>query len=806
MRLNKLIAVVNSNLPRSDPRGWRYNDPDILDLAMLFYDTMGRQGYELLRLSFGGRALPTPVTLKAHPQFLLPPITDAGFQLDRLRRLPDLYKALGYNLPLFGISDDATALRKSLFYRRSDNLIIGWSGAAVPCPDSLFELERMAAERKLASQVSPLMLNPIDPSYPSVVVAVFFDPPGAVSTATIVSRTDAALDVLYQLGIIVIAHGADGASQNVAMHERRLGFSVLPRSTRHLVPDTKIVVRFPALLSMELQQHALAARRLVLHIGDEDVPADVPIGLCFQDFVHVLAKLRMRLLKAKDGLKLGDGVAHVAVLQHFVRSPAHRINLELSTLLRAEDLDPSDPMDYPAAERMCSAALIDFLAEVAANADVQRPVTGDVHQTLLYVKLMSLVRKAYVEPGVNCLDRLRAAFTALFISDIWSEFATQYNTPAAQLITRNVRFCLRANAISLLGLYVFICSHRALRRHVPASPHVFGSQANEHLFRVLRALLADVNFGAAEMLRRLNAVARTDVLVSRNRADATALPLDVPRHHRHPRADSLHRPAEYMDDSLTVAAMETAMVESKQAAICLWYAHAGRFLPLSVAVPLGHPLPPEGSAERPVVRVTMTGEANFVRELPLDLVAALDRHTPATAPVAAGAQSNAASAVASAAGAAADTAELDVEAELDEGERLYAAEIALQKEAAHHEARSIEEWRARIEDAADEEEGAQEQLDWQASVAAARQAAADVADGALAFDLTYDAKKHVHVDIGQKDAPAKLKTLLGTQVSKARAVNIVGGHTQQTSERLRRVRDTNKAAKKQKKSAKDGDD
>jgi len=125
--------VRNANLRLPNPRNWRYNDPHLLDLAMVFLDSMGRRGYEFLRLTLGAGALPTPVTLRSHFRFRIPPITNLGFELPRLQQIPALYRSLGYNNAVFSISEDATSIRPTLSVRLADNILFGFAGRAPLC-------------------------------------------------------------------------------------------------------------------------------------------------------------------------------------------------------------------------------------------------------------------------------------------------------------------------------------------------------------------------------------------------------------------------------------------------------------------------------------------------------------------------------------------------------------------------------------------------------------------------------------------------------------------------------------------------
>ncbi len=765
--MHRAIALRNSNLRFSNPRSWRYDDAHLVDLAIVYYDTMGRRGYDTLRRTLLPGVLPTYETLRHHPRFQLLPITNVGYEIDRLRQIPDYYRRLGYTLPFFAISEDATVVRPGLVLRAADNLIFGFIGAAPVCPSTYEDLLRLVQERQLADQISVVLLNPLVSLFPSFVLAVFAQHAGVDADVT-ARRIAAGIDLLAQLGIVAFSHGADGAAANVSYQKRRLGL-IRERTYEHqLVPSHSQPLRVPSLRGPDEEVTVRTMQAdLTAFTGMPELftSALVPV-LSFQDFAHLLTKMRTRLLRKAFGLRLGDGLAHVSVLESLCGTDGQRLELEARTGLRTDDLNPADKQDFPAAERICSERVISLLdAKLLANEPCGD--SGSLAPTILYLRLMSLVRRAYMQPGVRVLERLLAAFTAYYLLEIWLVDADDLHLDKKLFITTNTRFCIRTNALSLLTYYEWVASGEVpqLRISMPTSPHVFGSLQNEELFRELRALSHDVNFNLLEALQRLQAAQRVRLLVQLNQADSAAEPpLDLPRHHRHPRADSLGRAPEYMEPEVSSTTIHNSLLAAQKDAIQLWVKYAA-CLPVTVARRMNLPTWPAGAA-RPVLRLRLGSEELARHDLnPLDLIPARasaklrNERLAAARPLHTGAQT--------------------AQQQRDASARLQQLQQSLMQ--------AEQRGNGGDDEADDDEDDDDEnhQLHWRAALAVAGlRAGDDVSRNQLQVHSDY--AEYVHVDVGERDSP-KAISLGSLTLPKARVVRMLGGHAVVSSERLRRV-------------------
>jgi hypothetical protein len=85
----------------------------------------GRKSHSFLKATLFEGVLPgVPSTLK-HVLAPCQPLVEPGFLWSRFLYVPAFFRALGYTLPIFSISNDATALRAALSWRATDDVLLG---------------------------------------------------------------------------------------------------------------------------------------------------------------------------------------------------------------------------------------------------------------------------------------------------------------------------------------------------------------------------------------------------------------------------------------------------------------------------------------------------------------------------------------------------------------------------------------------------------------------------------------------------------------------------------------------------------
>jgi len=511
-------------------------------------------------------------TRLAHSDVLVEP----GFQLSRASAAARFYGRLGYTGP-FTTSEDGTACREEATVRMRDYAILGLCTlAAVVTGDTLQEMIAALVTHGLARQVAVLLLNPLDTRLPSFVLGVF--PQRSTACASVLKERWGLLrPLLDAVGVHVVGHGADGdAAQLRALLDRADSAALGDKAfSFHQVPS----IIGPAF-------HVSAPAR-PLSLPRLDVP-----DLGFEDCVHLALKLRGRILNRNGaGVWLGDGVASLRTLQAALADQASA-RVEINLGLRKSDLNPVDRMNYPAVQRLLQPTVREFLALLPAVVPPSASAsTTSVGQTApirpaptprhlsAFLNFAESAVFAFLGSG-NAYERLFHAWFARYFADGWRAWLVEKRLSLSEnFLTSNQYSCIVLNANSLLLFYHWLCSHPALRLHVPAGAFAFGSQQNENNFREMRCG-QDCNFTVEAFLRR-QTLWQEFSIIRTERANM----FTWAQHHKHVHSDNIRRAPEYLspDYTETVArACLTAAVEAARVALAA----------LGIVVPVSHAAAP----------------------------------------------------------------------------------------------------------------------------------------------------------------------------------------------------------------------
>ncbi len=137
-------------------------------------------------------------------------------QISRLAALPAFLAQVGIRVPIFHLCNDAVAITPRATWRRTDDRLFG---LAVPddklateilvVGDNYDQLDQKIKKYGLAVQADGLVLCPLNPKYPTIIIAVWAQK-GPVSAEVHALRWRTAREYLQKLGIHIISHGADG--------------------------------------------------------------------------------------------------------------------------------------------------------------------------------------------------------------------------------------------------------------------------------------------------------------------------------------------------------------------------------------------------------------------------------------------------------------------------------------------------------------------------------------------------------------------------------------------------------------------
>ncbi len=345
------------------------------------------KGYLFLQHTLLDGVLPGTETVLAHHHLESSPlIHEPGISAARIDRAHDFFSLHKYAPMIFHMCNDATALRKTLSHRRADNTLHGLNTLDdVRCPDTLDDLEAIAARYGMASEIDVVLLCPLNPTLPPFVLAVF--PQQHLLSAHVHLRRWGVLEqLLAERGMYVVTHGVDGAAPHLVAEQTRQPDASLPHGSAPM-PATSLPRRLASFtyhadqrthtLSLlvpvlcghgELFQAVHAPARLIPFRGEQVLLPD----LHFQDFCHLGSKLRVRLCgRHAHGVILGNGRASIFLLLQEMNSDLWRL---MAVGARAGDFDPQrDPMNLPAFFRLTSDDMLAYLRVRAQTLPAQAP-------------------------------------------------------------------------------------------------------------------------------------------------------------------------------------------------------------------------------------------------------------------------------------------------------------------------------------------------------------------------------------------------------------------------------------------------
>ncbi len=436
---------------------------------------------------------PQADTLLARQAAGVTPLVEPGFCIARFQAAVRFYQNIGYPYPYFTVCNDATALRAAVTCRLTDNVLLGMSTLAdLRCPNTMAEIEALAVQHGIATQVDVLLLNPLDPLLPSFVLAVF-PQSGHVNARVIATRWAIADDCLAFFGAIVLAHGSDGDEAHMrAMKERQHvpslhGGEELAPSLFKQPRDKVFGFSVPDLHGGADVYIAAPARLVPITVLDRTINLSVP-NLHFQDPSHLLTKLRAKFLSQDGhGFRLGHGRASPHILKQLTtHSPtAQHLTAHARLGIRHDDLNPRDVMNVPAMLRVIDTPVLEFLqahhnAQLAQAAAASPPPHSQpaVTTPAMYLRMfLVFVRCAVLSflDNLAPLVRLRHAWYARYFAMGWRADCAFARDLQREFITPNQFSCVMLNAESLLLHLLWLRSDDCLR-DVPFAPHGFGSQ------------------------------------------------------------------------------------------------------------------------------------------------------------------------------------------------------------------------------------------------------------------------------------------------------------------------------------------
>lgn len=213
----------------------------------------------------------------------------------------------------------------------------------------------------------------------------------------------------------------------------------------------------------------------------------------FQDFVHLLVKLKSKLLL--DSVLLPIGPIYVASKGHLeelinnssIKKDQHELTISY--------LKDSDKMNFKAASKICSEKVSKLL----------RSKVWESEGTATYLDMMRDTFEAFADPSLTPQERISKSWRWIFFLRIWKMWILEHPdyTLAHNYPTSNAVFCAEINGHANIQLLVL---NRDKETPHLYKPWLYSSQPCEERFRTARSLTSTlstiINFSIMEMLHR----------------------------------------------------------------------------------------------------------------------------------------------------------------------------------------------------------------------------------------------------------------------------------------------------------------
>lgn len=457
---------AEKNAQKTSSAGYRH-DNTILKFSSALYCLMGKASYQLLQCNLGS-GLPSISTLQRNVGKETK-IVEGHFRFEELSSHLARWKApLSVHIHL-----DDTRIIKRVEYDQVNDQFVGFclpvNEFGLPCGDAFaldtFEEIKDAVENKVVSSYAHcIVAKPVSPVVPSFVLFVL----GTDSKYTykeIMQRWSHIEKGLDERNITIISHGSDGAGPFLKAMIQKCGLFKFSQNSTVPVDWTFYVM-----------------------------PQFAVNSLCSQDTIHLLAKLKTRLITPSNLLSLGTETACRGHLTELLNSfPKSRHGLS------ERAIDSRDKQNYGSIELLLKPCVDECLSEL--------PDSHKANGTRIYLNLMRDVRDAFLDKSIDPLCRLFKMWKTVFFLRIWRCWLKINECREdAFFITTNAYLCAELNAHMLLNLVFNVVKEifppEALRIWCS------GSQACEQLFRMLRAMTPTfstiVNFTLKRTLNRIH--------------------------------------------------------------------------------------------------------------------------------------------------------------------------------------------------------------------------------------------------------------------------------------------------------------
>lgn len=241
-----------------------------------------------------------------------------------------------------------------------------------------------------------------------------------------------------------------------------------------------------------------------------------------QDTVHILTKLRNRLLTYSRIFPIGSTIVSLSYIKYLIENVSKDKHL-----LTSYDIEPKDRQNFASAEKLCSEKTMKCLMDYVPGSEA----------TVIYLKAMRNILSAYSDISLQSTERIYRMWSAVFLFRGWrswllnSEKINKHQKKSKNFYTLKENF-ISSNCYTCIELNAHALVKKILMEDLPADnscsekneiffPNLFASQPCESMFRQARSFtstfLTVVNFNMLDIIHRTDKIQLQSDIINRSK-------------------------------------------------------------------------------------------------------------------------------------------------------------------------------------------------------------------------------------------------------------------------------------------------
>lgn len=222
-----------------------------------------------------------------------------------------------------------------------------------------------------------------------------------------------------------------------------------------------------------------------------------------QDTIHILTKLRNRILKPSIMLPMGNyqiSVTHIKILLSLVAKEEHGLVIS--------DICPEDRQNFASCQKIMHSRVLSSLEKHVFESDA----------TVMYLKICGKVASSFLETSLSATERIFRIWYCVYFLRGWRKWLQRSEYKISDhFISPNSYACIEINAHGLIYIVQLLQNNSHAKMFLP---QLMASQPCENIFRQMRSMstanFTKINFNLFELLHLVSRVElMNDIIYSR---------------------------------------------------------------------------------------------------------------------------------------------------------------------------------------------------------------------------------------------------------------------------------------------------